>query len=281
MFVCVDESYNASLLQKLEQRLEKYYNGQASIQYYEAAQNGNEEWGPNSSHQVLLNIINEGDSVLDLGCGTGVVAQKARNKKIKYTGIDWSSTAITVAKRKLKTEAVNEIEAKFIQRSLYETELEGQSFDIVVSMFVIEHLTRPTKFIDEAIRLVRPDGVIFILCPDYRRFGRMPSLPLGGNNSLRQKLSKFEIIPAINHLLFALYWKIKTRFIGPWAIWTEPACFNGAWRPDADAVYLASRNEIVEKITRAGFVDQTDYWLSQSSVKPNNIDCLIVAKRNK
>lgn len=46
MFVCVDESYNASLLQKLEQRLEKYYNGQASIQYYEAAQNGNEEWGP-------------------------------------------------------------------------------------------------------------------------------------------------------------------------------------------------------------------------------------------
>ncbi len=236
--------------------------------------------GQNSSHQVLLNLLKEGDSIIDLGCGTGVVAQHARKKKIKYTGIDWSGTAIDAAKGKFSAKIAIEIDVKFIRGSIYQTGLESQSFDVVTSMFVIEHLTRPGNFIDEAMRLVRPGGILFILCPDYRRFGRMPSLPLGGNNSLQEKLSKLQIIPIISHLLMVVYWKIRTKFIGPWAVWTEPACFSGIWRPDADAVYLASRKEIIEKITQAGFVDQTDYWLSQSGATPSNIDCLIVAKKD-
>ena len=279
MFVCNDESYNTSALQELDHRLNKYYNGKSSVEYYDAAQNANLEWGPNSSHQILLNLIKEGDSIIDLGCGTGVVAQQARSKKIRYTGIDWSSTAIDSAKSKFSYQTVSEIEARFVRGSIYETGFESETFDVVTSMFVIEHLTRPENFIDEAMRLVRKGGYIFILCPDYRRFGRMPSIPLGGSDSLKQKVSKLQITKVFNHLMLAMYWKIKTKLIGPWAIWTEPACFNGMWRPDADAVYLASRKEIIKKITEAGFTDKTKYWMAQSSANPNKIDCLIVASK--
>ncbi len=280
MFVCVDESWNAAALQQLDQRLEEYYNGQVSVQYYDAAQTANEEWGPNSSNQVLLNLLKEGDAIIDLGCGTGVVAEHAQQRKIKYTGIDWSSTAIDVAKSKSSTSTVDSIDAKFIRGSIYDTGLKSQSFDVVTSMFVIEHLTRPEKFIEEAMRLVRKGGILFILCPDYRRFGRMPSLPLGGNNSLKEKILRGQIMPIITHFIMAMYWKVKTKFIGPWAVWTEPACFHGVWRPDADAVYLASRTEIIKKITQAGFSDSTSFWLAQSKAKPAKIDCLIVATRN-
>lgn len=279
MFVCKDKHQNTVALQELERRLEEYYNGKASTEYYCAAQSANEEWSPTSSHGILLSLLKDGDTVLDLGCGTGVVAQQARAKKIKYTGIDWSNTAIETAKSKFSQKTGDAIDVNFIRGSIYETKLENKSFDVVTSMFVIEHLTRPEEFITEAMRLVRTNGILFILCPDYRRFGRMPSLPLGGNYSLREKVAKLQVIPFLSHLAMAIYWKIKIGFIGAWAVWTEPACFHGIWRPDADAVYLASRKEILEKVKRNGFVDETGYWMSKSHTKQNQIDCLIVVKK--
>ncbi len=279
MFVCKNNKNNNLILDQLELKLEQYYSNLASVAYYDAAQDSNEEWGPNSPHQVLLRLIKDGDSVLDMGCGTGVVAQHVQGRKIKYTGIDWSSTAINTSVEKFGQERNENVEAKFIQGSIYKTGFKDESFDIVSSLFVIEHLTRPERFLEEAMRLVRVGGVLFILCPNYRRFGRMPSLPLGGNNSLKEKISQFQLLPSITHLVMALYWKIKVKFIGPWAIWTEPACFDGIWRPDADAVYLASREEMAEKINKGGFVDRTNYWLSQTNSKLNRIDCLIVAQK--
>jgi 2-polyprenyl-3-methyl-5-hydroxy-6-metoxy-1,4-benzoquinol methylase len=278
MFICNDSAKNSSALRDLDRRLEEYYNGKNSTEYYCAAQNANEEWLPTSSHGILLSLLNEGDAVLDLGCGTGVVAQQVKAKKIKYTGVDWSNTAIETALSTFRNKNGGAIDANFIRASIYETGLEDKSFDVVTSMFVIEHLTRPESFIEEAMRLVRAGGILFILCPDYRRFGRMPSLPLGGSNSLKEKITKLQVIPMLSHLTLALYWKIRTRFIGPWAVWTEPACFHGIWRPDADAVYLASRNEILKKITQNGFIDETSYWVSKSRTKQNKLDCLIVAK---
>lgn len=83
MFVCKNNKNNDVILDQLELKLEQYYSSLASVAYYDAAQDSNEEWGPNSPHQVLLTLIKDGDSVLDMGCGTGVVAQHVQGKKNK------------------------------------------------------------------------------------------------------------------------------------------------------------------------------------------------------
>ena len=158
MFVSKNNKNYAVILEKLELKLEQYYSNTASVAYYDAAQESNEEWGPKSPHQVLLRLIKNGDVVLDMGCGTGVVAQHVQGKKIKYIGIDWSGTAINASTEKFSQKPNENIEAKFIQGSIYETDFEDGSFDIVSSLFVIEHLTRPEKFLEEAMRLVRKGG---------------------------------------------------------------------------------------------------------------------------
>lgn len=66
----------------------------------------NELWGPHFSNsalsslkRLLLKNLPEGSSILDLGCGTGQVAQKLLAKGYKVTGIDSSEGMLFYARQ--------------------------------------------------------------------------------------------------------------------------------------------------------------------------------------
>ena len=278
-FVSADEPNGQARLAALEAKLADFYNRQGSQDYFESTQAANEQWAANSAHALLYELIKDDMAILDLGCGTGVVAQHLSSYPIRYTGMDWSLAALEKARSTLSQLKDMRIQSSFMQGSIYDTGLPSQSFDVVVSFFVIEHLTRPQRFLEEAARLVKAGGYLFLICPDYRRFGRMPSLPLGGAGSLKEKLRQRQYVRAATHLTMALYWKIVTTRLGAWPIWTEPSCLSEAWRPDADAVYLASREEIAHHMRTLGYVDDTDLYIRHHEISLNPVDAVILAHK--
>ncbi len=70
------------------------------------------------------------------------------------------------------------------------------SFDLVVSMDVIEHVTDPVPWTEEALRVLRPNGVLFLTTPNYGSL----SLRVLENTALEavarmQKFSRKDIHP--------------------------------------------------------------------------------------
>ncbi len=48
----------------------------------------------------------------------------------------------------------------------------SDSFDVVFSKSLIEHLRDPERFLDEALRVLRPGGTLLLLSPDWRTYMR-------------------------------------------------------------------------------------------------------------
>jgi len=79
----------------------------------------------------------EGDSLLDLGCGTGEMLLRA-HRDYNCTGLDLSEGMLTRAAEKLGLEEVN---LPLVEQDMTELNL-GRSFDVIISMFdTVNHLT--------------------------------------------------------------------------------------------------------------------------------------------
>ena len=99
--------------------------------------------------------------VLDVGCGDGVLSYLFAKEDAKVSGIDYSDIAIEFAKEKTKGLNIN-----FQQGSAYELPFEDNSFDIVISSDVIEHLEDVEKYLSEINRVVKStEGIIIISTP--------------------------------------------------------------------------------------------------------------------
>jgi ubiquinone/menaquinone biosynthesis C-methylase UbiE len=99
-------------------------------------------------------------SLLDMGCGPGVYLSKiSKHEKFanyKFTGIDVNSEMITYAKL-----SYNGI--KWKQMSVYETNFEDDSFDIVHGSFIFIHLMNPGLVLKEITRILKTKGRLYIV----------------------------------------------------------------------------------------------------------------------
>jgi SAM-dependent methyltransferase len=96
--------------------------------------------------------IAPGHAVLDVCCGTGLVAQAAAGQGASVTGIDISEDMIAMAKAKgfVCQFQVGDAEA---------LPFGDGHFDRVICNFGLYHLPEPDRAIAEAARVSRPDGV--------------------------------------------------------------------------------------------------------------------------
>jgi ubiquinone/menaquinone biosynthesis C-methylase UbiE len=102
--------------------------------------------------------LRPGNTVLDVGTGTGVVAMDAAERVSpggKVTGIDLSQGMLAIARghgeRYRGTLDFREMDA---ERLLFE----GASFDSVVSLFALLHFPDPLRALVEIHRVLRPGG---------------------------------------------------------------------------------------------------------------------------
>lgn len=117
-------------------------------------------------YKNILNLLNTefvdltNKSILDIGCGDGVLSSFIAKKGAKVSGIDYSDIAIDYAKEKTK-----DLEIYFRQGSAYELPFEDNSFDAIVSSDVIEHLEDVPQYLSEINRVCKNNAKIIISTP--------------------------------------------------------------------------------------------------------------------
>jgi 2-polyprenyl-6-hydroxyphenyl methylase / 3-demethylubiquinone-9 3-methyltransferase len=100
-----------------------------------------------------------GLTLLDVGCGAGIVTEPMSRLGAKVTAIDASERNILVAKQHAEKLDVDIAYCNLLPEDVVRT---GRTFDIVMSLEVIEHVADATVFLEMLTKLVKPGGVLVI-----------------------------------------------------------------------------------------------------------------------
>lgn len=128
-------------------------------------------WDPESEfrplHQInplRLEWINglsplQGQRVLDVGCGGGILADAMARKGAQVTGIDLSTKALRVAQLHALEAQTPDIEYREVSVETLAQEQPG-SFDTVTCMEMLEHVPDPASVVKACAALVKPGGTV-------------------------------------------------------------------------------------------------------------------------
>ena len=101
----------------------------------------------------------EGKSVLDVGCGGGILAEALAANKAEVIGLDVSEESLNVAKlHLLESQAKVEYVCSTVEN--FANQHESQ-FDIVTCMEVLEHVPDPVSVIRACSQLLKTDGSLY------------------------------------------------------------------------------------------------------------------------
>ncbi len=128
-------------------------------------------WDPNSEFKPLheinplrLGYIDRisglsGKSVLDVGCGGGILAESMAAAGATVTGIDLADKSLQVAKLHL-LESGRQVEYRKIAVEALVVERPAH-YDIVTCMEMLEHVPDPAGVVAACAKLVKPNGYVF------------------------------------------------------------------------------------------------------------------------
>jgi ubiquinone/menaquinone biosynthesis C-methylase UbiE len=101
----------------------------------------------------------DGGAVLDLGCGSALVADRMAARPVTYVGADYGGHHISYAKAKHDADA-KQVATVFTRCDAERLPFADGAFDVVVFSEVIEHLLRPERAVWEVARVLRTGGVL-------------------------------------------------------------------------------------------------------------------------
>ena len=115
---------------------------------------------PKKLCRYLFNYFNmsKNMNLLEVGCGYGEFLKCFQEIGLRVRGVDISSNA-------KKYQAP--IPVKICDLEKQKLPYEESSFDIVYSKSFIEHLEHPERFFKEALRVLKPGGLLLTLVPDW------------------------------------------------------------------------------------------------------------------
>jgi SAM-dependent methyltransferase len=101
--------------------------------------------------------VTAGQRVLDVGCGTGVVALTAAREGAKVTGLDLTPELVEHAK---KNAHIAGADIDFHLGDAEAIHFDDGTFDVVLSQFGHMFAPRPEVTVSEMLRVLRPGGVL-------------------------------------------------------------------------------------------------------------------------
>ena len=128
-------------------------------------------WDPGSEFKPLhdinplrLRFIDEraalaGKSVLDVGCGGGILSESMAALGARVTGIDLGEAPLAVARLHLK-ESGRDVDYRYISVEDLARE-RPNSYDVVTCMELLEHVPEPASTVAACAALVKPGGHVF------------------------------------------------------------------------------------------------------------------------
>jgi 2-polyprenyl-6-hydroxyphenyl methylase/3-demethylubiquinone-9 3-methyltransferase len=113
---------------------------------------------------LRLNYVNQraplaGKSVLDVGCGGGIMSEAMASLGAAVTGIDMGEAALGVARLHLRQSA---LQVEYRQATAEQfAATHPDRFDVVTCLELLEHVPDPASVIAACKTLVRPGGDVF------------------------------------------------------------------------------------------------------------------------
>ena len=132
--------------------IEAYFDGWAKSYDYDL-----EAWlyqTPEEAAAALTPYLSADDTVLDVGCGTGLFGHAlARRLRCRIEGVDISAKSLGIAGK-------HGIYAMFYRHDLQKPPLPfaTDSFDAAASVGVLTYMKDPAALLEEVCRVVRPGG---------------------------------------------------------------------------------------------------------------------------
>jgi 2-polyprenyl-3-methyl-5-hydroxy-6-metoxy-1,4-benzoquinol methylase len=135
--------------------LHDLYRGMADDAYL------SEETGRREAARRLLDVVGRhvpAGTLLDVGCGHGLLLDEARRLGYEVTGLELSATAAAYARDVLGLDVR--------EQPLETYDVAPGSFQVVVLADVLEHLPDPLAALDACERLLAPGGALCVVTPD-------------------------------------------------------------------------------------------------------------------
>lgn len=101
-----------------------------------------------------------GRRLLDVGCAAGFLLEVARERGWQVAGVEISRHAASFANERLGGAVRN--------GTLEQAQFDNDFFDCVVMLDILEHVADPVGLLREAVRVLRPGGLLLLSAPNVR-----------------------------------------------------------------------------------------------------------------
>lgn len=109
-------------------------------------------------YETASKYINNGDSILEIGCGKGSFIKKLRENGSTVEGLEMNIEAISTCKKDGLLVHLDSIES--FSKNKHE------KYDVVCSFQVLEHVYNVKSFLDSSINTLKPGGLLIIGVPN-------------------------------------------------------------------------------------------------------------------
>jgi SAM-dependent methyltransferase len=229
-------------------------------------------------HYDLVGRVFPGATVLEAGCGTAHLCSYIEERGGIYTGLDYSEILLQKNRQHFPR-------ARFFQIGAAPSE----TFDIVASLYTIEHVVDPPAYLESLWNFCKPGGLIAIICPEFIDSPGFPlSVFLGKTpRRFREKISALDLPDAASHLLDLKLRAPRMKKIlqasPPGAFWMNlhPSVLHGAeYAVDADAIHLARLKDLIWFFQQKGAeILQTSSEMPGLSPDVLQYNCYLLARK--
>ena len=106
-----------------------------------------------------INLLKQNDRILEIGCGIGSIVAELSGQGYDITGTDISGEAIAYGLKKYG-------DIKLQVQPAQDLQFEDETFDVVLSFDLFEHIAQVDKHISEVYRVLRKDGLYLFQTPN-------------------------------------------------------------------------------------------------------------------
>lgn len=166
-------------------------------------------WNVETPPELLVELVDSGKvrpcRAVDLGCGAGNYAIYLAGRGFEVTGIDFSPTAIKIAKENAEKKSVKC--NFFVADVIDELDKVNQTWDFAYDWGLLHHIfpRRRRKYLENVRRILNPKGKFLSVCfserdigfessAKYRKTPRGTTLYFSSEDELRQLFQKYFVI---------------------------------------------------------------------------------------
>ena len=109
-----------------------------------------------TQHCALLN-----KNVLDVGCGAGILSETMAQAGARVTGLDAAIDVLAAARAHQEQHKLSNPVNYYLGTLEEFSTQQPPLFDVITCMELLEHVPNPSQLIQNCVRLLKPEGLIF------------------------------------------------------------------------------------------------------------------------